>query len=151
MPARKTAARPSSSVWKSSGFLNRVSPVRLGAGAFSLKIASIVLLLLLVTTSPASAATNVQQGPLRKFSRGVANSLSGLLEIPLTISRVGEHEGPVAALTWGLFTGCGAALTRTAVGLAELITFPIPLSTVGYDPLLQPEFLLQPESPPSNP
>lgn len=107
-----------------------------------------ILLATGVVAPPAFAAAVAQSAtPLRKLSRGLANSLTGVLAIPLTISDVGQVEGPIAALSWGLLLGAGAAITRTLIGLADVITFPIPLSTIGYEPLLQPEFLLQPEHP----
>jgi putative exosortase-associated protein (TIGR04073 family) len=83
--------------------------------------------------------------PLRKLSRGVANAVGGVLEIPLAISHVHQEEGPVAALSWGLFLGIGAAVTRTVVGVVETATFLFPLPRTGYEPIMQPEFLLHPE------
>lgn len=84
--------------------------------------------------------------PVRKLSRGLANAVTGILEIPLSVRAVGTAEGPVAGMSVGLFMGLGAAVTRTAVGLIEIVTFPFPLPTSGYEPLLQPEFLFQPET-----
>ena len=100
---------------------------------------------LLFVPAPAGAAM-MEEGaqPLRKLSRGLANTVTGVLEIPITISAVSNEEGPVAGMSWGLFLGTGAALTRTAVGLIEVFTFPFPLPSTGYAPLLRPEFLLQP-------
>ena len=98
---------------------------------------------------PVSAgAVTIEAGaqPLRKLSRGLANTVTGALEIPITISTVSQEEGPVAGMSWGLFLGTGAALTRTAVGVLEVLTFPFPLPSTGYAPLLRPEFLLQPGS-----
>jgi len=99
------------------------------------------------TPASASAASIPQAAqPLRKLSRGLANGFGGVLAIPVTIRQVGEAEGPLAGLTWGLFMGIGVAVTRTLVGVAEVATFPIPLPEVGYDPLIRPEFLFQPEA-----
>lgn len=86
--------------------------------------------------------------PIRKLSRGLANTVTGVLEVPLTIVTVGQEEGPVAGLSWGLLLGLGAAVTRTVVGVAETLTFPFPLPRSGYEPLLQPEFLLHPNTVP---
>jgi putative exosortase-associated protein (TIGR04073 family) len=93
-----------------------------------------------------AAAVPEAAQPLRKLSRGLANGFGGILAIPVTIRQVGEQEGPLAGLTWGVFMGIGVAVTRTLVGIAEVATFPIPLPQVGYGPLLQPEFLFQPET-----
>ncbi len=98
--------------------------------------------------SPVRAEPLIPGGaqPIRKLSRGLANAFGGVLEIPLTISDVGKEEGPLAGMTWGLFVGFGAAVVRTAVGVAEVLTFPFPLAEVGYGPMLHPEFLLNPEN-----
>jgi putative exosortase-associated protein (TIGR04073 family) len=100
----------------------------------------------MVSMPPSASAMQREAQPLRKLSRGLANTVTGLLEIPLTISVVSQEEGPVAGMSWGLFLGTGAAITRTAVGLIEVLTFPFPLPATGYAPLLRPEFLLQPDS-----
>ena len=94
-----------------------------------------------------SSAAQPPAGPLRKFSRGAADTVFGVLEIPLTISEVGRDEGPIAAVSYGLLLGSGAAVTRTLAGVAELLTFPIPFATVGYGPIVEPEFLLHPDHP----
>lgn len=92
-----------------------------------------------------AAAGYIEHGQsLRKLSRGVANAFTGIFEIPITIQGVTNDEGPVAGLTWGLFLGTGAAVTRTGVGLIEFLTFPFPLPSTGYAPLLRPEFLFEP-------
>ena len=109
-------------------------------------IQALVVTAVLSSATPAGAALTEQRAtPIRKLSRGVANSAAGVLEIPLTISSVGRMEGPVAALSWGLLVGLGAAVTRTLAGLVEVVTFPFALPCVGYGPMVQPEFLLQPE------
>ena len=96
-----------------------------------------------------ASAYSLERGsqPIRKLSRGMANTVTGIFEIPVTIQAVTNEEGPVAGLSWGLFLGTGAALTRTGVGLVEVLTFPFPLPATGYAPLLRPEFLFQPDSP----
>ena len=94
---------------------------------------------------PCAADVPAAAQPIRKLSRGLANGLGGLLAIPVTIRQVGDQEGPLAGMTWGLFVGVGVAVTRTLVGVAEILTFPFPLPEIGYGPLLRPEFLLQPD------
>ena len=84
------------------------------------------------------------QNPIRKLGRGLANTFGGLLEVPMTISHVSAQEGPVAGFTVGTLYGAGAAVTRTVVGVAEVLTFPFPLPDIGYGPILLPEFLLNP-------
>lgn len=88
-----------------------------------------------------------QYHPFRKLMRGVANTVFGVFEIPLTIQEVGTAEGPAAGMTMGLLSGLGAAVTRIGVGIVEVVTFPLPLPRIGYEPILQPEFLFQPGNP----
>ena len=109
---------------------------------------SLAALVVFTMTTPVCAATLEETAkPLRKLSRGLANSVAGILALPVTMTQVGQEEGPVAGMSWGLFLGLGAAITRTLVGVAEVLTFPFPLPAVGYGPLIKPEFLLQPENP----
>ena len=115
-----------------------------GVSALAVVLGAVCCLL-----GPSSAsAYSLERGsqPIRKLSRGVANTVTGIFEIPVTIQAVTNEEGPVAGMSWGLFLGTGAALTRTGVGLVEILTFPFPLPATGYAPLLRPEFLFQPES-----
>ena len=83
-------------------------------------------------------------GPTRKLARGLANAVFGCLELPRTIQRVYRFEGGIPASTLGVISGVAAAATRTAVGIFEVITFPLGLPSTAYDtgygPLLQPEF-----------
>ena len=115
--------------------------------AHSLMVCTTALVVWFAVIPSASAALDAKTGPIRKLSRGVTNTVAGVLEVPLTISKVGNEEGPVAALSWGLLNGCGAALGRTLMSVVELVTFPFPLGDVGYRPLLEPEFLLHPDQP----
>lgn len=85
--------------------------------------------------------------PIRKLGRGLANGLGGLLEVPITIQLVGFEKGPVAGLTLGLLLGAGKAVVRTLAGAVELVTFPFPFPN-NYEPLLLPEFVLEPGSSP---
>ena len=115
--------------------------------SLSVLLALMVLGLGMAPTAVSAQPVDDEGGQsIRKLSRGLANALGGFLEIPLTIQAVGSVKGPVAGLSLGLVEGVGAAIARTLIGLAEVLTFPIPLPSMGYEPLLQPEFLLQPDS-----
>lgn len=96
---------------------------------------------------PAAAFDGTAHGPLRKLGRGLANTTTGLLEIPLAMQTINKKEGPIAGLFMGLIVGTGTAVARTLIGVAETITFPIPFIGTGYGPLLEPEFLLHPNQP----
>ncbi len=110
---------------------------------------SVVLVIMSTLMVPPTVSAGIVEetpGPIRKLSRGLANSVTGILEIPTTIQSIGATEGPVAGIFLGLPMGVGTAVMRTAVGLAETVTFLFPLPKIGYEPLLKPEFLFRPES-----
>lgn len=79
-----------------------------------------------------------------KFVRGVANFTTGWLEIPKQISIVSREEGWVKGAMRGSIEGLGMFLARTLAGAYEILTFPVPLPP-GYQPMLQPEYVWEPE------
>lgn len=85
----------------------------------------------------------------KKLRRGAANAGLGWLEVPAGIQEIGSHHGVGAAATWGLVHGTGRAVQRTAVGLFEIVTFPFAL-TQNYEPIIQPEFVLDKPSAPES-
>jgi len=106
---------------------------------------------LVVGASPAHAeVVDRMPHPIRKLGRGLANAIGGVLEISLKIQEVGLEKGPVAGITLGLLLGTAEAIGRIMVGALEIITFPFPLGQHGYEPLLLPEFILEPGSYPTS-
>lgn len=79
-----------------------------------------------------------------KFGRGVANVVSGWLEVPKQIYRVGHEEGWIRGSTKGPFEGLGMFGARTIAGAYEILTFPLPIPP-HYQPMLKPEYVWQPE------
>ena len=116
-----------------------------------LRVAALMLAGLVAVAIPVEAALSgysyTPGNPVRKLGRGLANLFAGTIEIPVSVSRVSQEEGPVAGFSMGLLYGVGAAVTRTVVGAAEILTFPFPLPDVGYGPIIRPEFLLNPVIP----
>ena len=73
---------------------------------------------------------------VRKLGRGVANILTGIVEVPLNIYEVEKNEGGFAALTYGTARGAWRFLVRSAfVGPWEIATFP-----TSTEPIIEPEF-----------
>lgn len=72
-----------------------------------------------------------------KLGRGLANILTGVVEIPKNISREWRRTDPGTGLIVGGVKGVGAFATRLAVGAYETITFPIPVPA-NYEPLMYP-------------
>lgn len=99
------------------------------------------LLLNLVWTSNCLA-----QDPLKKLGRGVSNLALGWIEIFTTIEDTGKSDGIVGAATYGFLKGIAKAIQRTAVGVYETLSFPIPVPA-DYKPILtKPEFVLGKEA-----
>lgn len=111
--------------------------------------------LLVVASSPVAA----EQDAFRKLGRGVSNIAFGVCEIPLKVYDVNQEEGGIAAVTYGLFKGFGYFFAREGVGLAEFLSFPVPLPGMtespnqggwGYAPMMLPEFIFDTEHNPYN-
>lgn len=79
----------------------------------------------------------------RKLGRGLANLTMGWMEIFKGIQEVDRNQNTIAAITWGPVYGLGNAISRTATGAFETLTFPIPTTAEkDYRPILEPEFIL---------
>lgn len=101
----------------------------------------VVLLCVFGAANPASALDGGGNRAVRQLSRGVANILGGVTEVPVTIHRVTQEEGHFAGLTLGTLKGLGRFLTREVVGVVEVVTFPM-----GREPIIEPEFPMEQDS-----
>ena len=99
------------------------------------RVAGVMLLLLLSMTTVCFA-----QDPFTKLGRGVANILTGWVEIPKNIYSTSVQDNAFAGVTLGLAKGVGMTLVRTGSGVFETVTFPFPLPE-NYKPILQPEYV----------
>ncbi len=84
-----------------------------------------------------------------KLGRGVANLVTGWMELPVQISRTTESEGSIAGASVGFARGLLFGAGRTALGVLETVTFLLPNHTGDrgpaddpYGPIVQPEFLI---------
>lgn len=82
-----------------------------------------------------------------KLVRGLANLVTGVGEIPKQVYLVGKREGWVQGTFRGPFEGLGMFIARTLAGAYEVVTFPLPVPP-GYQPMLLPEYVWQPEPAP---
>jgi len=96
---------------------------------------AIVMLLNIATESYA-------QNPAKKLVRGVANILTGWVELPKNIYDTSVEDNPLSGLTIGLMKGVGMTIVRTGAGVYETATFPFPIPE-GYAPVLEPEFVFK--------
>ena len=102
-----------------------------------------ILLLFVLLIYPAS--TSQASSPTAKLGRGIANVITGWVEIPKRIAETSNTQGMAAGLTWGLLRGMGHGFVRTAAGFYELFTFPFP-APPDYEPVIQPAFVFWEES-----
>ena len=60
--------------------------------------------------------------PIDKFSRGLANVMTGTLELPVTVYTTGRQEGWLLGVTQGLAAGSWRAIVRTFGGAVDALT-----------------------------
>jgi len=79
------------------------------------------------------------QNALRKFGRGLANVLFGIVEVPNQITKVTSEHGGGAGATYGVGKGLVRWIGREFTGVYDIVTFPVPFPR-GYKPIMHPEF-----------
>jgi len=80
----------------------------------------------------------------KKLARGLANILTGWVELPKNIYDTSVEDNIFSGLTVGLVKGVGMAIVRTGAGVYETVTFPFPIPE-DYAPVLEPEFVFSEE------
>ena len=75
-----------------------------------------------------------------KLGRGLANTLTGWVELPKNVYNTSKEDNAFAGMTLGLAKGAGMTLVRTGAGIYEIATFPFPLPE-DYKPILEPEYV----------
>lgn len=92
----------------------------------SLIAASVILFAL---STPSQAAENTDgyaESFQNKLGHGFANITMGFVEIPKNIVNVADDSGFLVGVTWGTLRGIGHGVSRTLMGVAELLTSPFP-------------------------
>ena len=107
-------------------------------------VSGIILIVIFIAIFTCVSSDCYAQNMLRKFGRGLANIVTGPVEILREIEAAFFDEGPAAAVTYGVVSGIYKTVLREIVGVYEVVTFPIPLPA-EYMPILEPEFLLSQE------
>ena len=102
----------------------------------------IVILIAVLIISNLTTTACFAQEPLRKLGRGLANIATGLVEIPKQVISISKEKNLATGLTWGWVKGAGMGLLRTASGIYEIMTFPIP-APAEYEPVISPEFVFE--------
>lgn len=90
------------------------------------------------TYAPASQADGYFSEVGDKVTRGFANMFTGLGEVPKNILGASKKTNPVVGGTGGLVMGTLDTLGRTASGVFDVITSPIPTKS-----LVEPAYIWQ--------
>jgi putative exosortase-associated protein (TIGR04073 family) len=101
-----------------------------------------LLLLAVLLTIPLSAYAEQQPEIIAekmavKFSRGVANTVTGIVELPKQTILTGRDMGAIGYVVVGPLKGIGMTFYRTFIGLTESIFFAVPQPGY-YDPMIDP-------------
>ena len=104
---------------------------------FGRQIAPFYLVIFLLT---ASVGVCFAGDAFTKLGRGVANTLTGWVELPKTIYNTAKEENVLSGMTLGLAKGAGLSIVRTGAGIFEVATFPFPLPE-NYKAILEPEYV----------
>jgi putative exosortase-associated protein (TIGR04073 family) len=75
-----------------------------------------------------------------KLSQGLANTATGFIEIPKNIINISHEQNIFVGMTWGLLRGVLETVSRTTVGVAEVITTPIPTKDFVTPPYVWDRF-----------
>ena len=88
------------------------------------------------------SSTCYAQDAGKKLLRGLANVLTGWVELPKNIYDTSVEDNVFSGITIGLAKGLGMTIVRTGAGLYETVTFPFPIPE-DYAPVLEPEYIFQ--------
>jgi putative exosortase-associated protein (TIGR04073 family) len=97
-----------------------------------------VCLILATLAVAASTMADIQAppgsrwNPVSKFSRGLANIVYGVTEIPSQWVRSNHQEGSSEGFAGGIIHGTHKSVIRVAWGLYDVVTFPRPTYKGGY-------------------
>ena len=104
------------------------------------------LVLVFVALRPALATADQQPEMIVekmavKFTRGLTNTVTCIVELPKQTILTGRDMGPVGYIV-GPIKGVGMTLYRGVIGIAETIFCVVPQPGY-YDPMIDPEFVWQ--------
>lgn len=95
----------------------------------------VIAILFLITTNPAFA-NQYPDKVVEKLGNGLANAVTGVVEIPKTVSIVGNRDGVIHGMTIGFLTGIANAVGRSLSGAFDIATFLIPTT-----PFVKPNYV----------
>lgn len=95
-----------------------------------------VLLLMALTISGTAVASQYPDKVVEKLGNGLANAVTGVGEIPKTITIISRRDGIVQGMTIGFLTGIVNTVGRSLSGAFDIATFLIPTT-----PFVKPAFI----------
>ncbi len=103
---------------------------------FNRKHLFLVSVLAIGSYAPASQAEGYLDDVSHKLTRGFSNLFTGLGEVPKDMVNASEKTNPVVGSVGGLMLGTLDTLGRTASGVFDVVTSPIPTKS-----MVQPEYV----------
>ncbi len=73
---------------------------------------------------------------VEKLGNGLANAVTGVVEIPKTITIVGNRDGVIHGMTVGFLLGIANTIGRSLSGAFDIATFLIPTT-----PFVKPSYI----------
>lgn len=90
-------------------------------------IQSLLIMIMLSLAAPQLAlADQYPDKVVEKLGNGIANAVTGVVEIPKTITIVGNRDGVIHGMTIGFLTGIANAVGRSLSGAFDIATFFVP-------------------------
>lgn len=93
---------------------------------------AILFLLFPINAQASSYAAKVGE----KLGNGVANVVTGVVEIPKTMMVTGNEKGVAYGMTSGFFIGIVHMFGRTLSGAVDIVTFVVPTT-----PMVEPAYI----------
>lgn len=88
--------------------------------------AMLMLSILFLAVPNLALADEYPDKALEKLGTGLANAVTGVVEIPKTITIVGNRDGVIHGMTVGFLTGIANAVGRSMSGAFDIATFLVP-------------------------
>lgn len=99
-----------------------------------------VFLILFLFSSQAIASDSYVNNSAEKLSSGIANAVTGWVELPKNIILTSKKEGPAYGITIGLAMGVMHTVGRSLVGVLDAATFFIPTKPSVNPPYIWQDF-----------
>ena len=104
-------------------------------------IVAVLLVAVMLFSFTSAAYAKDAKGPGDKLVRGIANILSGWVEIPQTIDEEWKiSKNPATGIFAGFFKGLAFTAGRMASGVWDVVTFPA-AAPRNYEPLFKPDYV----------